>query len=406
MKKTIFALINILLGMSLLLSACQIAPEIQATQESQIFIPIVENQDSPTGQNDLFPTKAIVKVAKGFTIEYFDTYKVLTVLQPWAGASESYRYILVPQGGTAPEETNGALVIRTPIASIVTMSTTYFPFLELLGKLDTLVGVDDVTYAFNETVLGMAREGKLTIVGGGAGGATVNLEVLIDLNPDLIMTSASGIPELDAHPKLLEAGLPVVINGDYLENSPLGRAEWAKFIAAFYNLEAEADVYFDEVVARYNQLVALTADLKDKPTVFTNTDFQGSWYVPGGESYAAILLKDAGADYLWAQESGSGAMPLAFEAVVEKASDADFWLNVGFASDLNSLLSMDERYGGFNAFQSAQVYNYNKRVSANGGSDYFESGVANPDKILADLVAIFHPDLMPGHEFFYYTQLQ
>ncbi len=406
MKKTIFALINILLGMSLLLSACQIAPEIQATQESQIFIPIVENQDSPTGQNDLFPTKAIVKVAKGFTIEYLDTYKVLTVLQPWAGASESYRYILVPQGGTAPEETNGALVIRTPIASIVTMSTTYFPFLELLGKLDTLVGVDDVTYAFNETVLGMAREGKLTIVGGGAGGATVNLEVLIDLNPDLIMTSASGIPELDAHPKLLEAGLPVVINGDYLENSPLGRAEWAKFIAAFYNLEAEAEVYFDEVVARYNQLVALTADLEAKPTVFTNTDFQGSWYVPGGESYAAILLKDAGADYLWAQESGSGAMPLAFEAVVEKASDADFWLNVGFASDLNSLLSMDERYAGFNAFQSGQVYNYNKRVSANGGSDYFESGVANPDKILADLVAIFHPDLMPGHEYFYYTQLQ
>lgn len=397
----------------LLWTSCQVQQE---PPDANIYLPVVQNQEDqelpdtevflPVIQgNDLFPNKATVKYAQGFTIEYFDTYKRLTVTQPWSGANESFSYILVPEGGSAPDETNGSLVVQTPIKSIVTMSTTYFPFLEDLNQLDTLVGVDDVTYVYNEKVRSKAANGELTIVGGGAGGGTVNLELLIELDPDLIMTSASGVPELDAHPKLIEADLPVVLNGDYLENSPLGRAEWSKFIAAFFDQEALAEEQFDQLVARYQDLVHLAASVSYHPTVFTNTDFQGSWYVPAGESYAAILLKDAGADYLWADQPGTGAVPLAFEAVLEQANAADFWLNVGFASDLTSLLEMEERYENFSAFTTGQVYNYNKRVTDTGGMDYFESGVANPDLILADLVAIFHPELMPSHEFYYYTQL-
>jgi len=374
----------------LVLSACSVVPAAQ--------VPAKADADATLRS---FP----VRFAQHFTLEFGEGYKKLTVLQPWAGASEAMVYYLVPRGSGVPEGVGDAQVIETPVRSLVAMSTTYYPFLEKLGKLDALVAVDDATYAYNPQVRARAADGSLVLVGGGAGGGSVNVEKLLALSPDLIMTSASGSPELDAHPKLLEAGLPVVINADYLEQSPLGRAEWGIFIAAFFDLEDQAAQDFDALAQRYEAAKALTATLDSKVSVFTNTDYQGTWYVPGGESYAALLLKDAGAGYIFADQAGFGAAPLAFEAVYDAARDADFWLNVGFATDLDSLLAMDTRYAEFKAFAQGSVYNYNARVTEMGGSDYFESGVANPDIILKDLIRIFYPDLLPEHALYYYQQL-
>lgn len=387
MKKSTRLLFFILV---LVLSACSVAPAAQ--------VPAKADADATLRS---FP----VRFAQHFTLEFGEGYKKLTVLQPWAGASEAMVYYLVPRGSGVPEGVGDAQVIETPVRSLVAMSTTYYPFLEKLGKLDALVAVDDATYAYNPQVRARAADGSLVLVGGGAGGGSVNVEKLLALSPDLIMTSASGSPELDAHPKLLEAGLPVVINADYLEQSPLGRAEWGIFIAAFFDLEDQAAQDFDALAQRYEAAKALTATLDSKVSVFTNTDYQGTWYVPGGESYAALLLKDAGASYIFADQAGFGAAPLAFEAVYDAARDADFWLNVGFAADLDSLLAMDTRYAEFKAFAQGSVYNYNARVTEMGGSDYFESGVANPDIILKDLIRIFYPDLLPEHALYYYQQL-
>jgi len=406
MKKSLKTWLFITLILGLSLSAC--APKAES-DESTVYLPLVgeqaEVEEAPEAV-DLFPDKAQVVYAQGFSIDYYDTYKVVTVTQPWQGASEGFTYVLVMRGSQVPGGFEGAQVIEIPVRSIVTMSTTYFPHLEMLGVLGSLVAVDDATYVFNETVQQRASAGEIAVVGGGAGGGAVNVEMLLEIEPELIMTSASGVPEYDAHPALIEAGLPVVINADYLESSPLGRAEWGKFIAAFYNLEDEANRQFEEVASSYLAFKEQVSALSARPTVFTNTDFQGSWYVPGGESYAAILLKDAGADYLWADTPGTGANPLAFEEVFDAAKEANFWLNVGFAGDLASLLMMDERYADFDAYAEGRVYNYNKRVNANGGMDYFESGTARPDLVLADLVAIFHPGLLPEHDFYYYQQLQ
>ncbi|MEL7645538.1 MAG: ABC transporter substrate-binding protein [Anaerolineaceae bacterium] len=387
MKKTTRLLLFLLV---LVLSACSTAPAVQAPATSD-----------DSAELRAFP----IQFAQHFTLEYGDGYKKLTVTQPWAGASEALTYLLVPRGGAAPADQENALVVETPVRTFVAMSTTYYPFLEQLGKLDALVAVDDATYVYNPQVRARASDGSLELVGGGGGGGSVNVEKLLELKPDLIMTNASGSPELDAHPKLLEAGLPVVINADYLEQSPLGRAEWGIFIAAFFDLENFAAQEFDSLVQRYEAAKKLTETLPEKVSVFTNTDYQGTWYVPGGESYAALLLKDAGANYVFADQAGYGAAPLAFEAVFDTAKDADYWLNVGFAADLDSLLGMDARYAEFKAFQQGRVFNYNARVTEMGGSDYFESGVANPDVILKDLIRIFYPDLLPEHELFYYRQL-
>ena len=352
------------------------------------------------------PAEVHIDYAQNFTLEYQDGYKILTVTQPWPGATQSYTYFLVPEGVQPPANPGSAQVISTPIDSIVTMSTTYFTFLEDIGQLDTIKAVDDATYVYNETIRSWADSGQIKVVGGGSSGNEVDLEALLELQPDLIMTSASGIADMDVHPRLLEAGLPVVINADYLETTPLGRAEWGKFIAAFYNEEARASQIFDEMAARYQALKTLTEGVQPKVTAFVNSDYQGTWYMPGKESYPAILLQDAGADYLWQDLEGSSALPLSTEVVFERARNADFWLNVGFATDLASLQAMDERYADFKAFQNGQVYNFNARASENGGLDYYESGVARPDVVLADLIEIFYPELQPDYALYYYQQLR
>ncbi len=172
-----------------------------------------------------------------------------------------------------------------------------------------------------------------------------------------------------------------------------------------FEKEVEADRLFDEMVARYQQAKAITEGLSERVTVFTNTAYEGTWYMPGGESYIAILLADAGAHYVFADLEGSGAQPLDFEVVLEAAKDADYWINVGAIADLSSLAALDARYMDFEAYQEAKVYTYSKRVNALGAVDYFESGAASPDVILMDLIKAFYPDLLPEHEFYFYQAL-
>ncbi|MEW6284911.1 MAG: ABC transporter substrate-binding protein [Chloroflexota bacterium] len=352
---------------------------------------------------DYFPEKATLTHTENFSIEYFNNYKIVTVKTPYPGATESVEYVLVQCGTPAPEGFLDEQIIEVPVQTIVTMSTTYLPFLDELGLLDRLVGLDDATYVSNPTVLKMAEEGKLTMLGYGSG---VNVEKALELAPDLIMTYGSGAPEYDAHPVLLEAGLKVALNAEWMDTSPLGRAEWGKFIAAFFNKEADAEALFAEKVQKYEELKALAAGVTEKPTVFTGSAYQGTWNVPGGNSFAAAFLKDAGADYLWADDVSTGSIPLAFEAVFEKAKDADYWVNVGFFFTLADVLAADARYADFAAYKNGNVWNNDAKTSPNGGNDYYESAVAHPEIVLADLIKIFHPDLLPDHELVYYRQLK
>ena len=352
---------------------------------------------------DYFPQKAVLTQTDGFVVEYHNSYKVVTVKTPWPGATEGFQYALVQCGAPVPAGFNEEQIIEVPVKTIASMSTSYLPFLDELGLLDRLVAVDDTTYVNNPTVVKMGEEGKLISVGYGA---SVNVEKLLDLHPALIMTYGSGSPDYDAHPVLLKAGLKVVVNAEWTEHSPLGRAEWGKFMALFFNREADAEALFASTVQRYEALKAKAAATTSKPTVFTDTEYQGTWYVAGGQSFAARFMADAGATYLWADDPATGSVALAFEAVYDKAATADVWLNVGYVNTLAELQAADARYGDFAAFASGNVWNNNKQQNANGGNDYYESAVAHPDLVLADLVAIFHPELLPGHEFVYYQQLK
>ncbi len=352
---------------------------------------------------DYFPNKTSVTYAVGFSIDYFNSYKVITVHTPLPG-DVPQTYVLVQCGAPIPNDVAADQVVEIPVRSIVTASSTLITTLDEIGALDRLVGLDELTYISNPNVRQMAAEGKLTMIGVGAG---VNVEQAIDLQPGLIMAVSTGNIEFDGHPKLLEAGLKVVLHAGWLEESPLGRAEWSKFIAAFFNQEGSAAEHFTDRVQRYEELAALAATATERPSVFVNTLSRSSWSIPGGNSYIARFLHDAGADYLWADELTNERLYLAFEEVYDRASKAEFWVNTGrTASTRAELLAEDTRYADFAAVQTGNIWNNNARLGPDGGNDYWEIGVAHPDIVLADLIKIFHPELLPEHELVYYHQLR
>jgi iron complex transport system substrate-binding protein len=358
-------------------------------------------------ETDYFPAKTEVEYAEGFTVEYFANYKVVTVTRPFPGAGESdtYQYVLVQCGTPAPEGFEAAQVLEVPLDSAIAMSTTYLPHFTTLRLLDALVGVDGGFYVSTPEVIEKYNAGELVEVGYGS---EVNLELVLESETDVVFASASGASDYDAHPKLIEAGVPVAINGDYAEVSPLARAEWIKYTALFFNAEADADAYFDGVATRYAELQTVAAGVETKPRVLWNSfsSFIEAWAIPGANTYVGVLLNDAGADVVLGEQAPDISVNLSFETVIESGLDANIWIPVVYGvNTLADLVATDERYAEFAAFQSGAVYNTDGRVNVNGGNDYFENGVNEPDVVLADLIAIIHPELLPDHELVYFRQI-
>ncbi|MEZ4670991.1 MAG: ABC transporter substrate-binding protein [Anaerolineae bacterium] len=350
---------------------------------------------------DYFPDKVTVEAAAGFSVEYHNNYKVVTVNTPWQGAEAPLTYVLVQCGTPAPEMESTA-TIEVPVNTVVSMSTSFLPHLTAQGLLDKVVAVDSMLYTNNEVLQARFAADAVVEVGGGGGGTEVNIEKLIDLQPGLILTQRFSADDT-TYPTIQEAGLPVVIDADFLDVSPLGLAEWGKFISLFFNTEALAQEQFAGVQARYEELATLAKTADSLPTVFAGTPFDSTWFMPGGASYLGTLIRDAGGNYLWGDDESTGSLFLDMETVLDTAADADYWVNI-FQTSKSEVLGLDERLRQFAAFEN-NAYTNNARMNANGGSDYFENGYANPDVLLADLVKIFHPNLLPDHELVYYAKL-
>lgn len=340
--------------------------------------------------------------AQNLQIEHFPTHRLITVKNINRNSKEHFQYALVPREQPLPEVPKGALVVRTPVARVVSMSTTFIGYIDALNLHDTLVGVANPKFINNQTVHKYIDSGQIVSV---QTGQSLDVESMLLLRPDLILTSSSGNPRFDVHPQLARSGLPVVLSASYMEQHLLARSEWIKFVAAFFDKEAEADRIFKDIAARYEALAASTAKLSTRPTVFSGTPYAGAWHVPGGRSYMAKAFADAGADYLWADDSSAGGIPLDFERVFFKAAHADIWLNPSSYRDLNSLFSADQRFKRFHAADTGQIYNNSKQFNATGGNNIWERGIVHSDEVLADLIKIFHPDLGKDHSFIYYEQL-
>jgi iron complex transport system substrate-binding protein len=205
---------------------------------------------------------------------------------------------------------------------------------------------------------------------------------------------------------LQKNGLKVIINGDWNESSPLGKAEWIKFFGALYGLDAKANSIFKSIETNYKKTLQLAQNVKNKPTVFSGAIFENQWYMPQGNSWGAIFLTDANSNYLWKETSGTGSLSLSFESVLLKAENADFWIGPGQFTSLAEMTASNPHYSQFRAFKTENVYSYSAKKGKTGGVIYYELAPNRPDLVLQDLVKILHPELLPNHKLYFFEQLK
>jgi len=359
------------------------------------------NRSSSKTEGSLFDT---IKYAKGFTINNIGKIKVLSVFNPWEGAKGVvYKYVLCPKTEQIPDSLKKYPVFYTPVKRIICLSTTHVALLSFIDRIKTIVGVAGPQYVSNKEAQSLITQEKILDVGYDQ---ALNYEVIVSLKPDLVLAYGIQSETASQYKKLEELGVKVVLNGEYLESSSLGKLEWVKFLAAFYEVSNEANTEFTKVEHKYKALLTMCDSIKEKPSILCGLPWKGVWYVPGGDSYAAQMIRDAGANYLWNEPKQKESIPLNFEKVIERANSADIWINTGSSNALKDILAEDSRLGSIRAFKHKSVYNNNALTNSTGGNDFWESGIIHPDVILEDLIKICHPELLPEHSLVYYKKIE
>lgn len=346
---------------------------------------------------------AAIKYAKRFCIQQKEGYKIVSLFGDRNNYDTTSTFIVFEDSTIALP--NKGIHIKSPCRKIAALSSIYATMFSELDALQNVVAIDNIDYVNNALIIDQFKKGKLKEL---ARTPQIDLEQTVALRPDLIFTFGMGKGDKDKDKRLEQTGIPVAISIDHLEESPLARAEWIKFFAVFVDREKQADSIFNTVEKKYLNLKHLAEKTKERPTVFNEIKFSDAWYMPGGKSYVARLLKDASADYLWKEDTKFGSLPLSFEQVFARARNADFWINLSTLRTKKELLGFESRYAEFKAFKTGNLYNNTKHTNEKGYSNYWETGMIYPDRILSDLVQIFHPELSPqiGHEFYYYERLR
>ncbi len=339
--------------------------------------------------------------AIGFKIITHSRYTEIELTEPYPEASTSIKYLLVPKGEKIPVHNSDTQVIRTPVDKIVCTSTSHIALLDHLGEVDKLVGFPTTDLISSKNARARIDSGLVADLGIDQ---EMNLELLFSLNPELVMGySISG--DMIKLNKIKELGIPVVINAEYLENHPLGRAEWIKYMGAFFGEEKKADSIFKKIKNEYLKYQLLASRVSSKPTAMSGILYGDAWFLPGGKNYAARLFSDAGYQYLWEDDPTSGFLKFSFESVYAKGQNADYWIGVGSFGSRVEMQNAESRYALFSSFRAGQVYTYDARKGSTGGSEYFELGYSRPDIVLKDLIKIAHPELLPDYPLYFYQRL-
>lgn len=346
--------------------------------------------------------KNIVQYATGLKIYPYDGFTVVKVTNPWPDAEQGFTYVLHKNGVAVPDSLKQFTAVQVPLKTVVVTSTTHIPSLEILGVENTLIGFPGTNFISSEKTRARIDFGKVKEAGANE---SLNTEVMIDLAPDAVVgfSISSNNKSLNS---LQNSGMKVLYNGDWTEQSPLGKAEWIKFFGALYDKQDEANKIFDNIVSEYQKAVQLAEKATTKPTVLSGAMFQDHWYLPQGKSWAALFLIDAKADYLWADSEGTGSLNLSFETVLDKAQNADVWIGPSQFTSFKEMTDANPHYAQFKSFKTKNVYSYSSKKGATGGLIYYELAPNRPDLVLKDLISIVHPELLPGYELHFFEKLK
>lgn len=350
-------------------------------------------------------TKIKIEHATGFSIEQNGSFTVIEVTSAWPGSETTFKYALIPREKLAtitfPRDAYDAIV-AIPVERMVVTSTTHIPSLEALGVLDAVVGFPNTNLISSPATRKRIESGLIKELGTNE---NINTEIALELNPEIVV--GFGINNTNkAYETLKQSNIPIVYNGDWTEQTPLGKAEWIKFFAPFFHKEKEADSVFKGIEESYNRTKLLAKKAAQKPTVLTGGLYKDVWHIAGGNSWMAQFLKDANATYLWADTQENGSIGLSLEAVLEKGQQADFWFNPSLHTSYNELEQANAHYQQFEAFSNKKVFSNAVKKGTTGGLLFYELAPQRPDLALKDLISILHPELLPDHKLQFYMPLQ
>ncbi|MCL2597078.1 MAG: ABC transporter substrate-binding protein [Paludibacter sp.] len=324
-----------------------------------------------------------IEFARGFSVNYYTDYKLVSVKNYRNPAVPDIRYYLV-QNPQTPTPSDGQKIV-VPLRTLACGSATLYESLNLIGEINSVIAVTNAKTAYNQTIRDGFAAGKISNLGDAL---NINVEKVLINHPSALIMSGYDAADVRAE-RIAHAGIPLIINNDWQEENILGRAEWIKFVSAFFNKEKIADSIFSEIVIRYQSAKNSTIKFTKKPTVMSGVDFRGTWYMPGGQNFMAQLFADADADYFYKNNNATTSLRLTFETVLQNFSNADFWINCDYNS-FAQLRAANEKNMLFKAAKNRNVWNFNRRMLPDGANDFWESAVTHPDLLLLDLIHILH----------------
>ena len=353
-------------------------------------------------ENDAKKTQieSSIKYAKGFDIVNENGIKKLIIKAAYQNSDKVFEYIIKSK---KDQKENTKNTIFTPIQKIVVTSTTHIPMVELLNEETAIIGFPYSKYVSSEKTRLLIDADKIAEIG--KEGA-LNTEILLNLQPELIV--GYSVSTADKSLTTLEkAGINVIYNGDWLEETPLGRAEWIKFFGVLFDKEKQADSIFKAIETNYLEAKNIALKSIRRPTILSGAIMSKDiWNLPAGESFVAQFLKDANLRYLWQESEGKGSLSLSFESVFDKGRNADFWIAPGYFSSKEQLLNSNKIYTEFNAFKNDNIYTPTTKKGKTGGVIYYELAPTRPDLVLKDMIKITNPDLLPNYELTFFEKMK
>ena len=345
-------------------------------------------------QGDTIP----LKYAENLTLVKGEGYTEARLRNPWDTTALLHTYILVEKDKPLPNRLPEGTLVRTPLSNALVYTAVHCNLIQELGAVESIGGICELQYIKVPEIIEGCRNGSIVNAGEGT---NPDMEKIIDLHPDALLLSP--YENSGGHGQVEKLKIPIIECADYMETSALGSAEWIRFYGLLFHQSAKADSIFAIVEKNYNELKALAISQPTQPKVMCELKSGSAWYVPGGNSTTGKLYNDAGGDYLFDHYPNSGAVPLSFETVFDKAQDADVWLmkyNQPTDKTLSDIRNDYSPYAQFKAFKDGQVYGCNTNYAA-----YYEDFPFHPDLVLKDLIKIFHPSLLPEYELKYFSKL-
>lgn len=341
--------------------------------------------------------------ASGFDIRgtQRDSSTLITVRNPWQSAAEVEQQLLVlRQGVKAPAGFTGQAV-AAPVRRVICMSSSHVAMFDAVGEIWRVKGVSGLDYISNPYINERSRCGEVRDVGYDT---NLDFELLASMRPDLVLLYGVTGENSVLTGKLRELHIPYIYFGDYMEESPLGKAEWLVAVAELCDCRDRGCAVFEGIAGRYNTLKAAVDTTAVRPRVMLNTPYRDTWFMPSSRSYMIRLVEDAGGQYVYTKNDSDTSVAVEQEEAFLLAHQADLWLNTGACNTLGELRSQNPKFADVPAVRNGRVWNNNRRQTARGGSDFWESGVVRPDRVLSDLMAVIGDS--DADTTFYYKRLQ